>query len=274
MTVGDSDLRIRPGRIRSTRAPKPKSFINQVLRAAKKAGHTSGQAAAGRRSVAYGRSTFGRGRLAFSRARLFSPARRVVAKARVVWHKGRAFRSAPLTAHLSYLKRDGVTRSGERAEMFDGGSDRANSAAFADRCKDDRHHFRFIVSPEDASDMTDLKAFTRDLAKQMEIDLGTRLDWLAVDHWNTDNPHIHVLVRGVDEGGADLVISRDYISGACAHAPKNWSPSSWVRNRSMKSVIRWRRKSRRSDGRGSIRRSGWQLMRPAMSIFVPRIPVP
>lgn len=33
MTVGDSDLRIRPGRIRSTRSSKPKSFINQVLRA-------------------------------------------------------------------------------------------------------------------------------------------------------------------------------------------------------------------------------------------------
>ncbi|MGC8001223.1 hypothetical protein, partial [Salmonella enterica] len=78
--------------------------------------------------------------------------------ARVVRHKGRAFRSAPLTAHLSYLKRDGVTRSGERAEMFDADSDRADSAAFAERCKDDRHHFRFIVSPEDAGDMTDLKA--------------------------------------------------------------------------------------------------------------------
>ena len=84
MTVGDSDLRIRPGRIRSTRAPKPKSFINQVLRAAKKAGHTSGQAAGGKRSAAYGRSTFGRGRLAFSRSRLFSPTRRVVrSKSRV-----------------------------------------------------------------------------------------------------------------------------------------------------------------------------------------------
>lgn len=212
MSVGDSDLRIRPGRIRNTRAPKPKSFINQVLRAAKKAGHTSGQAAAGRRSTAYGRSTFGRGRLAFSRARLFSPTRRVLVKARVVRHKGRAFRSAPLTAHLSYLKRDGVTRSGERAEMFDEGCDRADSAAFAERCKDDRHHFRFIVSPEDVGDMTDLKAFTRDLAKQMETDLGTRLDWVAVDHWNTDNPHVHLLVRGVDEQGADLVISRDYIS--------------------------------------------------------------
>src|SRR5436190_13557669 len=78
--------------------------------------------------------------------------------------------------------------------------------------KDDRHHFRFIVSPEDAGEMTDLRAFARDLAKQMEIDLGTRLDWVAVDHWNTDNPHIHLLVRGVDAEGADLVISRDYIS--------------------------------------------------------------
>ena len=35
---------------------------------------------------------------------------------------------------------------------------------------------------------------------------------MAVDHWNTDNPHVHLLVRGVDETGADLVISRDYIS--------------------------------------------------------------
>lgn len=195
MTVGDSDLRIRPGRIRNTRAPKPMSFINQVLRAAKKAGHTSGQAAAGKRSAVYGRSTFGRGRLAFGRSRLFSTIRRVVVKVRVVRHKGRAFRSAPLTAHLSYLKRDGVTRSGERAEMFDAGGDRADGAAFAERCQDDRHHFRFIVSPEEAAEMTDLRAFTRDLARQMEIDLGTRLDWVAVDHWNTDNPHIHLLVR-------------------------------------------------------------------------------
>jgi type IV secretory pathway VirD2 relaxase len=43
-------------------------------------------------------------------------------------------------------------------------------------------------------------------------DLGTKLDWIAVDHWNTDNPHIHVLVRGRADNGQDLVISRDYIS--------------------------------------------------------------
>ncbi|TIN95484.1 MAG: DUF3363 domain-containing protein [Mesorhizobium sp.] len=215
MSDGDGDFRVRPGRIRSTRAPKAKSFINQVLRAAQRAGHSagaSGSAQRSSRSPVLGRSSFGRGRINFSRNRLFSSSRRVVVAARIARHSGRAFRSAPLSTHLSYLKRDGVTRDGEKAVMFNAGGDRADDAAFAERSKDDRHHFRFIVSPEDAGEMTDLRAFTRDLAKQMEADLGSRLDWVAVDHWNTDNPHVHLLVRGVDDTGADLVISRDYIS--------------------------------------------------------------
>jgi type IV secretory pathway VirD2 relaxase len=211
MSDGDSDFRVRPGRIKTTRAPKAKRFLNQVLRAAKKSGHV-GAPASGRRGSNYGGSTFGRGRGSFSRSRLFSSTRRVVVKARIARHQGRTFRSAPLSAHLSYLKREGVSRDGEKGVMFDAGTDRADDLAFADRGKDDRHHFRFIVSPEDAGELTDLKAFTRDLVQQMEIDLGTRLDWVAVDHWNTDNPHVHLLVRGVDEAGADLVISRDYIS--------------------------------------------------------------
>jgi type IV secretory pathway VirD2 relaxase len=60
--------------------------------------------------------------------------------------------------------------------------------------------------------MADLKGFTRDLMGQAERDLGTKLDWVAVDHWNTDNPHVHVLVRGVADDGRDLVIARDYIA--------------------------------------------------------------
>ena len=211
MSGSGDDFRVRPGRIRSTRAGKSKSFVNQVLRAAKRAGHTAPQSGPGK-PAGLGRSTFGRGRLAFSHNRLFTATRRVVVKARVARHAGRAFRSAPVSAHVAYLKREGVTRDGEKARMFDAQTDRADDAGFADRTKDDRHHFRFIVSPEDAAEMTDLRAFTRDLARQMEADLGTRLDWIAVDHWNTDNPHVHLLVRGVDETGQDLVISRDYIS--------------------------------------------------------------
>ena len=98
------------------------------------------------------------------------------------------------------------------ARLFDARSDVVDERAFAERCEEDRHHFRFIVSPEDAADMTDLRAFARELMADAERDLTTRLDWVAVDHWNTDNPHVHLLIRGRADDGQDLVISRDYIS--------------------------------------------------------------
>ncbi|MBB3810077.1 relaxase/mobilization nuclease domain-containing protein [Pseudochelatococcus contaminans] len=215
MSGDENEFRIRPGKPGSTRAPRTKTFINQVLRAAKHARTVDGGGLSPRTrggSKSGGGSTFGRGRNVFSRNRLFGSQRRVIVAARIARHKGRAFRAAPVSAHLSYLKREGVSREGEKGIMFDAETDRADDLGFSERCRDDRHHFRFIISPEDAAEMEDLKGFTRDLVRQMEADLGTRLDWVAVDHWNTDNPHIHLLVRGVDQTGADLVIARDYIS--------------------------------------------------------------
>ena len=179
------------------------------MRAARRAGHTGPGLG---RGTSVRNTGFGRGRAAAAAFALRSPERRVVIKARVVCQRGTRFRSAPLANHLSYLQRDGVTRDGADARMFDARGDAADVSAFADRCEDDRHHFRFIVSPEDAPEMTDLRGFTRDLMAHAERDLGTRLDWVAVDHWNTDQPHIHVLARGVTGDGSDLVISREYIS--------------------------------------------------------------
>jgi type IV secretory pathway VirD2 relaxase len=88
---------------------------------------------------------------------------------------------------------------------------RRTRAASPSAARATRHHFRFIVSPDDAEQLSDLKAFTRDLMEQAQADLGTRLDWVAVDHWNTGHPHLHVIVRGRTDAGADLVISPDYI---------------------------------------------------------------
>ena len=211
MTTRYDELRIRPGRIRhgNKGARRPKSFVDDVMRAAKKAGHTG--RGFGRGGGTGGRSTFGRGRRAALSLSSRSRGRRVVVMARIVRQRGTRFRSAQLTEHLAYLKREGVTRDGADARMFDASSDEADSKAFAERCEGDRHHFRFTVSPEDATEMADLRAFTRELMADAERDLGTKLDWLAVDHWNTDNPHIHVLVRGRADDGLDLVISRAYI---------------------------------------------------------------
>jgi len=207
----EDELLIRPGRIRDKGrgAARLKTFVGEVMRAARRAGYT-GQGF-GREKRGSG-SSFGRGRSAALALSLRSPSRRVLIKARVVRHRGNKFRSAPLVKHVAYLKRDGVARDGVNARMFDARSDAVDERAFAERCEEDRHHFRFIISPEDAAEMTDLRAFARELMVDAERDLGTKLDWIAVDHWNTDNPHIHVLVRGRADDGQDLVISRDYIS--------------------------------------------------------------
>lgn len=150
----------------------------------------------------------------FGRGRSVPPSRatrQVVVKARVVRHQGARFRAASVGTHLYYLRRGGSGPDGRAGEVFDRDGV-ADHQAFAERSQPDRHHFRFIVSPEDAERLDDLRATTRDLMAQMERDLDTKLDWVAVDHWNTDNPHVHVLVRGVADDGADLVIDRAYIS--------------------------------------------------------------
>jgi type IV secretory pathway VirD2 relaxase len=203
----DSEIRIRPGRIRSTRAQQARPFISQALAAAQKAG---GRVSRSGKITTGNRSRFGRGQRASIQANrlLTGRSRIVVIKTRVVRHSAR---SAPLGAHLTYLRRDGVTRDGEKARLFGPDSDNVDARDFAARCEDDRHHFRFIVSPEDAVDMADLKDHARELMGQMEKDLGTKLDWVGVDHWNTDNPHIHIILRGRTDDGQDLVISRDYI---------------------------------------------------------------
>jgi len=206
---GDSDFRVRPGKGRDRGAGsgrRVQKLAAQVRRAAARRGQ------APKRKGAGGTRRSGRGRRAAALARFRRDGRRVVVKARIVRHKGVRFRAAPLAKHAAYLERDGVTQDGKDAALFDAEGDAADRSAFAARCEEDRHHFRLIVSPEDAAEMEDLRRFTRELMTDMSRDLDTQLDWVAVDHWNTDNPHIHILVRGVADDGGDLVIDRAYVS--------------------------------------------------------------
>jgi hypothetical protein len=132
MNSRDDELRIRPGRIRDRGrgGARPKTFVGQVMRAPRKAGHAG--KGFGREKGGSG-SRFGRGRSAALALSLRSPSRRVVIKARVVRHRGNKFRSAPLAKHVAYLKRDGVARDGVNARMFDARSDAVDERAFAER---------------------------------------------------------------------------------------------------------------------------------------------
>ncbi|KUY53876.1 relaxase/mobilization nuclease and DUF3363 domain-containing protein [Burkholderia sp. RF2-non_BP3] len=202
----DDRFRVRPG----TPKQRGDAYVNKVLRQANKAGAKLGKAA-GKVSQRPG-SRLGRGHVTarFAGRGLGANARRVTIKARLVNLAQAGPRST--AAHLRYIEREGVDRQGGPGHAYGPTTDEADTKAFEERGREDRHQFRFIVSPEDAEQIDDLRTYTRHLMARMEADLGTRLEWVAVDHWNTDNPHTHVVLRGKDDTSKDLIVSRDYIA--------------------------------------------------------------
>ena len=241
MAHDEDDFRIRPGKVRDRGGPlgtarrigvraRPTSFVGEVYQAIRRAGgnpyRLTGTGKGGGRFNARGRGIAAvltlKGRSAWSRdgsgARTRS--RRVAVKARVVKlnpqrgaARGRQFVSAKaVDAHLRYLERDGVTRDGGKGQVYSAERDVEDGRSFVERGREDRHQFRFIVSAEDGVELSDPRETTRDLMKQMEADLHTKLDWIAVDHHNTGHPHSHILVRGVTDDGKTLNIAGDYIA--------------------------------------------------------------
>jgi type IV secretory pathway VirD2 relaxase len=203
----DDEFEVKLGWIGNRKAKRATSYLRRVRQEARKAGASS------RRASSFTGSRIGRGHAhgttLAGRART-AGRRRVVIKARIV--RVEAGDTGAVRAHLRYVQRDGITRDGQPGELYDATSDRADGKAFTDRSAGDRHQFRFIVAPEDSAELSDLRPFVRDLMRQMEQDLGTKLDWVAADHFNTGHPHSHIVIRGRDDEGNDLVIARDYIS--------------------------------------------------------------
>lgn len=203
----DKPFEPKLGRIRDTKASKPQRYARRVLgeasrdtiRPLRRRGHIDNNAL--RRGQASG---------SVAASGSFAPGtRRVVVRARYVRQVNGDLGAA--RAHMRYIQRDGTARDGSPGQLYDATNDRADGAALLERSVDDPHQFRFIVSSEDAARITDLKPLIRDLMQQMEADLGTKLDWVAIDHFNTGHPHTHIVVRGKDERGEPLVMAREYI---------------------------------------------------------------
>jgi type IV secretory pathway VirD2 relaxase len=231
----ENDFKPRLGRIgaRRERGPRrPPSYRQQVMRAVARAGgdpRRIGSAGGARPGGARSGRFNARGRGAkivatFPRESGWSfdreggmrfRARRVTVKARVVKMRGQ--KSQAVQAHLRYLQREGVTLDGERGQLYSARGQEVDGSQFLNRGVDDRHQFRLIVAPEDGAELGDLHRFTRELMAQMERDLETELDWVAVDHYNTGHPHSHVVIRGVTDDGKTLNIAGDYIAHGIRH---------------------------------------------------------
>jgi hypothetical protein len=113
-------------------------------------------------------------------------------------------------AHGRYIARESAARDG--AAGFNGGDTAVEPAQALDRWQKqgDARLWKFIVSPE-FGDRVDLQQLTREIMRHMEKDLGTRLEWVAVSHFNTEHQHTHVALRGVRDDGSVLDLPRDYV---------------------------------------------------------------
>jgi type IV secretory pathway VirD2 relaxase len=206
----DEEFTPKLGTPRAKGKGKARKYLGRVVGTAARAGAKTGV-----RARSFDGSRIGRGA---SMGRVLSRgdrlagyrSRRIVVKARLV-RLGPANLPAA-RVHLRYIQRDGVTREGGPGQLYSATADDADGRAFIERAADDRHQFRFIVSAENGDQYTNLKPLTRRLMAQMGQDLGTKLDWVAVDHFNTGLPHTHIVVRGRDDQDNDLIIAREYIS--------------------------------------------------------------
>ena len=252
----DDDFRVRPSAPKNRGKGQGQSFVSKVLKQAGKA--SSGKSAVRHSAAGSGARTgqrpgsrLGRGHTAarFAGAKLTPMSRRVTIKTLLVNQQ----RASPqsLAKHLRYIERDGAGRDGEPGRAYGAQTDEADLDAFKERAADDRHHFRFIVSPEDGAELQELRTYTRHLVNRMEADLGMRLDWVAVDHWNTDNPHTHLIVRGRDDTAKTSSSRATTSLTASAIAPPNWRRNGSARApnwRSSRPCSAW---WNRSGGRAS-----------------------
>jgi hypothetical protein len=131
--------------------------------------------------------------------------------------------SGKLAAHAAYLGRDGAAREDEQGQFYDAARDKVEdlSRDMSEWTREDPRHFRIMIAPESASRMDDLKGYVRDVMGQMESDLGIEAQWVAVNHWNTDNPYAHVILRGRTKAGHELRIPRAYLSHGLRHQARD-----------------------------------------------------
>jgi type IV secretory pathway VirD2 relaxase len=144
------------------------------------------------------------------------PRQRVIVKVHYFKHGGGG--ATALGAHGKYIEREGARLDHENAPhadylsregrqgFYDAGETGVNGRERLARWgREDGRHFRIILSPENGQAITDLTGYTREVMARAEAELGKPLSWVAINHWDTDNPHTHIVLRGRD--GADNSLS-------------------------------------------------------------------
>jgi type IV secretory pathway VirD2 relaxase len=119
----------------------------------------------------------------------------------------------PWKAHGRYLARETATFENDLKRVgFNDENKHLNIAGHLAtwQAAGDQQLWKLIISPE-FGDSVNLPRLTGELIKQMEKDPGTKLEWIAAEHHNTEHPHVHVVIRGRRDDGETLRMSREYV---------------------------------------------------------------
>ncbi len=114
-------------------------------------------------------------------------------------------------AHGRYIERESAAGTDSHVG-FDRAIDGIDMAARLEswQAAGDERLWKIILSPE-FGDRVDLARLTRELIAQIERDIGVSLEWVAVSHFNTEHPHVHIALRGVGPDRQSIHLKPDYI---------------------------------------------------------------
>lgn len=171
--------------------------------------------------------------------------------------------AAKAVAHARYLEKEAAGLDGAEVHVLTATKDDVDLKEMTEEWSEDRHHFQVIISPEHA-DRLDMRQYVRDVVARYERDLGTELTWASVIHCDTERPHAHVMIRGVDDRGADLVIDREYLRHGMRHRAREVATQD-LGPRSAREIVADLEKHRKDveaglgHTRGLGKQAGWQL---------------
>ena len=211
----DPKFRLRPGKPPIPRERRSSPALSVAFRAVLKYARSS---RAGRRQQA-------------ARAR---PAHLQHCAVRVSYSSNRV--AGHWRAHGRYIERESASHDAEKS----GFGAAAVGVDIASKLRDwqegaDPRLWKLILSPE-FGERLDLQRLTRDVMSRMESDLHTSLDWVAVSHFNTEHPHVHVALRGLDTRGAEFKLDREYVKSGLRSVAQHFTPTlskaaAWLSNR-------------------------------------------
>lgn len=123
-------------------------------------------------------------------------ARRVTVKVNYVPNR----KQGQWAAHGNYLAREGAQKEDEKGSGFNASLDDISLRELLHdwQMAGDPRLFKVILAPEDG-DRLALREYTREYMSRLAPHLAAqpeKVEWAAIEHYNTGHPHVHLLIRG------------------------------------------------------------------------------